>query len=96
MADLNAAVKDSSVNDILMSDGVYKLDDGQYGLSIERALTIRAAPGATVVLDGGADPSGQSGGAVMIIDVDDGAVALQGLEITNGARPSRATAWLRG
>ena len=94
-AELKAAMANSRVNDIVLAAGVHRLaeepgldcspDPINFFLCIGHDLTIRAAAGAKVVLDGG----GQKG----VIYIKHGwgvwpagriTGYLQGLEITNG------------
>jgi hypothetical protein len=90
-AGLHAAMDYVYVNEIVAASGTYRLADepgmgctapnpyrGDYFLCIDRDLTIRAAAGATVVLDGG-----QKKGVVYV--KPGVTAALQGLQITNGA-----------
>jgi predicted outer membrane repeat protein len=93
-ADLKAAMGDGSVSDIVMSGGVYHLADEAglgcslfqtpFFLCITRNLRIRAAAGATVVLEGG-----KKGGVACIGGAGPPFVSviasLEGLEITNGS-----------
>jgi hypothetical protein len=82
-AGLLAAMDNLTVTDIVAANGTYQLwtepglGDQNHSLVIKRDLTIRAAAGATVVLDGGKMKG--------VVYVGQGvAVWLQGLEITNG------------
>ena len=82
-AGLLAAMENVTISDIVAANGTYRLwtepglGNANYSLVIKRVLTIRAAAGAKVVLDGGKVKG--------VVYVGQGvAVWLQGLEITNG------------
>ena len=92
VAELHAAMDDATVNDIVAANGTYCLANepglgcqdtyDSFFLCIDRDLTIRAAAGATVVLDGG------NRGSVMWVKgpphFKATTASLQGLEISNG------------
>jgi len=92
VSQLHAAMDDSTVNDIVAANGTYFLANeaglgcqdtyNSYFVCIDRDLTIRAAAGATVVLDGG-----NKGSVVWVKGpphFKDVTASLQGLQIANG------------
>ena len=74
-SELEAALTDSSIDAIVMQDGVYNLTAT---LEIKRSVSIRAASKGKAVLDGG-------GAYISVLSIDtSGTVSLAGLQITGG------------
>ena len=73
-SELEAALTDSSIDAIVMQDGVYNLTAT---LEIKRSVSIRAASSGKAVLDG-------CGSVRVLYIVTSGTVNLVGLQITGG------------
>ena len=74
--------------EIELAEGTYELaaNDG-FGLYISHDVIIRAAPGATVILDGQ--------GSTSVVTIESGVVTLSGLSITGGDTGSVCCAFPR-